>query len=392
MNKDLSFDDVLLNPRFNTIESRADVDLSTSVAGLNLRFGLISSNMDSITESSMAAAMGLYGSAAALHRFTDITKNVEMYYSSLDKIYNSKNYLHSPYNVKPIVSIGVGSNEFERAVCLVETGAECILIDVAHGASLSVVKQYDRLRNHFGDNISIIVGNFANKKSLEEWLSSSSSSRKPDAIKVGIGGGSNCSTRIVTGCGRSTLSSIIDCRDLGIDIISDGGIRNSGDVAKAFAAGAKAVMVGSLLAGTDETPGDIVTKDGESQKNPQWFIPSGVDISSIGKDYINYEMRLKGCTYLPGNEANYKQYRGSASQESYAAQGKTATHRAPEGVTRLVECKGPVRPILENLEAGVRSAFTYLGASNMEEFRNNAEFIEVSNHTTIEGSPHGLKG
>lgn len=377
MQQDIAFSDVLINPTFNAVESRANVSLDTKFAGLTLRIPIISSNMDSVTESDMAAAMSLNGGIGALHRFSTVEQNVQMYYDSVDKTVNKDTF--TPRHIsRPIVSIGVGDAEFERAMQLAEAGAQVFLIDVAHGASMAVVKQYDRLRGRFGYNASIIVGNFANRKSVEDWLHHSKSGRKPDGLKIGIGGGSNCSTRMVTGCGRSTLSSVLDCADLGLDLIADGGIRDSGDIAKSLAAGAKVVMLGSLLAGTDEAPGAVT----------EWEqVPTGrLIISNVPNPYFtasSLEMKQ-----VPKS----KSYRGSASSESYAAQGKTATHRAPEGVSRTVPYKGPVKDILQTLEAGVRSSFTYVGASTMDEFKQNAELVEISHSAHIESTPHGLKG
>lgn len=382
MKYDISFNDVLINPGFNTIASRADVNLDVSIAGLKLRLGIISSNMDTITEAKMAASMGRFGAVGALHRFSDIEANVGMYDEALDLQYNHPEF-NSKYNIKPIVSIGVGSNEFERAIALEKAGAECILIDVAHGSSQVVVDQYDRLRAKFGDNVSIIVGNFANRKSIEDWLLAIKSRTKPDAFKIGIGGGSNCSTRVVSGCGRSTLSSLLDCSQLGIDLIADGGITSSGDIAKAYVAGAKAVMLGSLLAGTDETPGELFYKDSNRVLTEFEFFATNYTTGKLIKDEKSMKLLYSSAV---------KSYRGSASQESYVAQNKTADHRAPEGVTCLVQYKGPVKEVLQTLEAGVRSAFTYVGASNMEQFQNKAELIEVSQSTHVESTPHGLKG
>jgi IMP dehydrogenase len=377
MQQDIAFSDVLINPKFNLIESRANVSLETKFAGLTLRIPIISSNMDTVTESTMAAAMSLNGGIGALHRFSTVDQNVQMYYDSMDKTINSKDFvLNSSKSIsRPIVSIGVGDAEFERAMQLAEAGAQVFLIDVAHGASMAVVKQYDRLRGRLGSNASIIVGNFANRKSIEDWLTHSKSGRKPDGLKIGIGGGSNCSTRVVTGCGRSTLSSLLDCVDVGLDLIADGGIRDSGDIAKSLAAGAKVVMLGSLLAGTDEAPGEVT----------EWEeVPTG--------KYILSDNLLTGGWPETRSIPKSKSYRGSASSESYAAQGKTATHRAPEGVSRTVPYKGAVKDILQTLEAGVRSAFTYVGASTSDEFRENAELVEISHSAHIESTPHGLKG
>ena len=352
MKKLLAFDDVLLIPKFNYVESRADVNLESNFLGLNLRLPIFSANMDSVTESKMAAAMSKVGGVGCLHRFQDIESNIKMFDDSVDLMAQN----HYPIN-KPFVSIGLGSNEFERALALEEAGATHFVIDVAHGASMAVVKQYDRLRSSLKTNAVIIVGNFANAQSIKDFNHHVKSSKRPEAFKVGIGGGSVCSTRIVTGCGSPTFGSVLDCVSSGVDVIADGGIRNSGDIAKCLGAGARAVMVGSLLAGSSETPGEIFyTQNGE---------------------------------YL--DEPGYKIYRGSASSDSYKSQNKVANHRTAEGVSRKVEYKGSTLDILQNLEAGVRSAFTYVGASDLVSFRENAEFSEITSNGLTENHPHGLK-
>jgi IMP dehydrogenase len=267
----LSFDDVLINPNFSFIKSRKDVNTTVNFLGLDI-FPVISSNMDTVTTSKMTHAMRRYGAIGALHRFMSIEDNV-------------KEYLASP--PETIVSIGLGDAELQRAIALITAGAKRILIDVAHGANIEVVNQVINLRKLYDNNIYIIVGNFANQVSIKAFKYYLGD-YKVDAWKIGIGGGSACLTRVVTGCGQPTLASILECTDIEEPIIADGGIRNSGDFAKALAAGATVVMLGQLLAGTDESPGDLVFNDGSSLEN--------------------------GAKQFFKNEPLYKKYRGSASK------------------------------------------------------------------------------
>lgn len=355
----LSFDDTLLTPQFSTLESRKDVSTSINWLGIPLTSPIISSNMDSVTNSQMAATMALNGAVGTLHRFNTIDENVQEYYTAKDIIFNNVN--NAPHS-SVIGSVGIGDVEYERAIRLAKAGCQHILIDVAHGAAIHVVKQYDRLRRSLDDSVYIIVGNFAKARSIEEFNKHSTCSRKPDSYKIGVGSGSNCSTRIVTGCGWPTLASLLDCKQLGLSLIADGGMKNSGDIVKALAAGADVVMLGSLLAGTDETPGEIISQQVDD---------AIIDGIPVPKFTLN------------------KKYRGSASAESYAVQGKTATHRAPEGVSRLVPYKGPVVDVLNTLNGGIRSGMTYLNASSLTELRN-CEIVQVSNSGHIEGTPHGL--
>lgn len=345
----LQFNDVLIEPKFSLIRSRAEVSLKQKFLGLELTTPIISSNMDTVTEEKMASTIGLYGGVGALHRFNDIERNVDMYETAVSMMTNTNTQNQSETLNFPIVSVGVGLEEFKRAITLAEVGAKRFLIDVAHGASIQTVEMYDKLRNHLPDNSYIIVGNFATAESVKEFLKYAKSKRKPDAIKIGIGGGSACTTRVVTGCGSPTLASIIDCAKLGISVIADGGHKNSGDIAKALAAGATVVMLGNLLSATEETPA-------------QSFIENG-----------------KVC----------KEYRGSASLRSYEAQKKTAKHRTPEGEHMVHELKGSVVQVLDELNAGLLSSLSYVGAFNLTDFRKNAKLVQVSTHGSNENKAHG---
>lgn len=375
MKEFLSFDDTLILPKFSEIKSRKDVDLSVRIAGMKLQLPVISSNMDTITGNKMATAMSLNGGVGALHRFMSVEDNLEEFLVTQDHIQSSSFYDYSQV-LKPIVSFGIGSEELVRAVTLFNKGATTLLLDVAHGAATHVVEQYDKLREVVGNNAAIIVGNFATARDIESFNYHLKTKIKPDAYKVGIGGGSMCTTRIVTGCGLPTLGSIIDCSRLDLPIIADGGIRTSGDIAKALAAGATAVMLGSMLSGTEETPGDIIAfenkqHDGNLNDNPHTF--------------FNYQSAYR---HIPESQW-YKEYRGSASLESYKVQNKVASHRAPEGERTLVKYKGFVKDVLMNISGGLKSAFSYVGAKNLNEFYENAELVRVTSNGSIESKAHG---
>jgi IMP dehydrogenase len=346
----LSFDDVLIIPEYSTIKSRKDVSTVTKMNGITLEVPIISSNMDTITESEMAKAMHMLGAGACLHRFNTVNENKQMHKASPNQT---------------MVSIGVGAAEFDRALALFESGAETFVIDVAHGAAQHVVEQYDNLRAIVKENANIIVGNFATGISIRDFKHQLKSRVMPDAYKIGIGGGSLCTTRVVTGCGLPTFQSILDCRDYADNLIADGGIRNSGDIVKALAAGAKAVMVGSLLSGTEETPGEIVA-----------FEKTGTCL----RHYVNYKEAPENCWH--------KKYRGSASLESYGVQNKIADHRAAEGEATLVRYKGPVRQVILNLVGGIRSGMSYVGASNLTELRESAKFVRVTDSGKRESRAH----
>lgn len=378
MREMLTFDDVVIVPRFSEVASRKDVDLSQNFywLGTGVTLPVISSNMDTISESKMCTAMAEYGGIGCLHRFYSIEKNLEEF-----------NTVFKNSNFRPMVSLGLGGKELERAEALHSAGAVSLVIDVAHGASLEVAKQAKALREIVKDNAAITVGNFATGESIKHFLEYVGLD-VVNVVKVGIGSGSACSTRVQTGVGIPQFSAVLDVvqtlKNTGIATISDGGIRHTSDIAKALGAGASMVMIGGMLAGTDETPGEIVWK-GESDRyySEEEYFPK--KMNSDGSYSINREIEFE--SRLPA----YKKYRGSASKESYAVQNKDATWRTAEGESFLVPHKGPVKNVLQNIEGGLRSSFSYVGARDFKEFRSKVEFVKVTHSGYIEGTPHGKK-
>ena len=334
-----SFDDVLLVPKHSKIASRQDVDLSTKLGDMKLTLPMLSANMDSITEGGMAIAMGKAGGAGVLHRFasaSDVT-----------------NWLRScsEANVPGIVSVGT---HIEQAILLVghvySHTLDAVCVDVAHGDHIKAVGVVKELRSRY-PNLDIIAGNIATRHAAANLVGAGA-----NILKVGIGPGSVCSTRVVTGHGVPQLTAIMDVAEwrysmdkhtAKIDIIADGGIRYPGDIVKALAAGADAVMLGSLLAGTDEAAGERIVEHGMA----------------------------------------YKTYRGMASRE---VQTEKKNGRVPrvEGVSAKVPYRGPVRDTLDNLEAGIRSGLSYSGANTLDELREVAEFVVVTGNTLRESHPH----
>jgi len=381
LEESLTYADVLIKPAFSMIRSRKEVTLDTTFLGVNIGLPLISSNMDTVTSPQMAAAMSKAGGLAALHRFQTIEQNVDQFYASVDL---SANSLHSSkYTKKPIGSFGIGDMEYERALALYDAGTEILLLDVAHGAAIHVVEQYDRVRSRVGNNCAIIVGNFDNYDSVNAFIGHLKSSRKPDALKIGVGNGAACITRVVTGCGGGMISALLDCSLSGIPLIADGGTKNSGDIAKALAAGASMVMAGSMLAGTEESPGELVYFNSLNQQVTKDEL--------FRKIYSEKSDSFEYVIHSP-EESFYsikKKYRGSASQESYEVQGKVDNHRTPEGEAMLLPYKGPVAPILESNAAGLKSTLAYVGAKSLTEFRDNVKLVKVSTSTLAENGAHG---
>jgi IMP dehydrogenase len=337
--KTYGFDDLLLVPRLSAIESRSHVDLSVDLAGMRLGCPIVSSNMDSITEHEMAAAIERLGGLGIIHRYLAPEDRL----AQLTKIEDLKHRA---------LAVGVTPDEVAFAKSLLERGANVLCLDVAHGHSTMMERALGELRE-FSESLTrarfapllrpvFIAGNVATPEGaadLERWGA--------DVLKVGIGPGSMCTTRIVTGAGYGQLTAIADAAGaVKAPVIADGGIRNSGDAAKALAAGAAVVMLGKLLAGTDEVP--------------RWARESGT-------------------------------YRGMASAE---AQGKhygyKFTDRHPEGVATRVESRGPVANVLGPFLGGIRSGLSYVGAKNLAEMRERAEFVECAPGVVVESLPHGL--
>lgn len=326
-----TFDDVLILPSYSEIQSREGISTSTIFLGLKLDVPIISANMDFVTGSEMAIAMWEAGGMGILHRFSEWE-------------HQSKELVTVAHAGAPVaLSVGVREPKqvLERvAVMGMAYGDPIITIDVAHGDHKRVTSLIKEAK-YVSPKIKIIAGNVATRDGYYRLMDAGA-----DAIKVGIGPGSVCTTREVTGVGVPQLSAIINTTDAkkswnGPPIIADGGIKNSGDIVKALAAGADMVMLGSLLAGASECPVEAIqTPDGRK----------------------------------------VKPYRG---QSIFGVNGMKYT---PEGIAGYVQEKGPVKDIIRHLRDGVRSGMSYVGASNLVELRENAEFIRVSPHTHLESS------
>jgi IMP dehydrogenase len=334
----LTFDDVLLVPGYNGIRSRQNVTTSMSAKSRTFEIPLISSNMDTITERAMADSITDLGGMGILHRFMTIEANVKMFQS-----------LAHPEKVG--ISIGVGKDGTERAEALIAVGASIVCVDVAHGHSKEVNRAIKSLRELYGDSILVIAGNVATYAGAD-YLAAAGA----DMIKVGIGSGSVCTTRIKTGFGVPQLSALQDCRKVDRQIIADGGIRFPSDVVKALAAGADFVMLGGMLAGSDETPGELVKRKTED-----------------------------------GKTVHVKRFRGMASREAQEEfMGSMSDWKTAEGVAIEVPSKGPVKAIVQDIMGGLRSGMTYCGAATIKDLQRKAQFIEITAASKIEGSPHAV--
>ena len=256
-------------------------------------------------------------------------------------------------------AVGIRGDYMERAEKLYEAEADALVIDVAHGhmeRALEVVKE---LRKSFGEDIDIVAGNVATYEGAKDVIEYGS-----DAVRIGIGPGSTCTTRIVAGVGVPQLTAIMEAykasKEYGVPIIADGGIRKPGDVVKALAAGASTVMIGRLFTGTDEAPGPVILRNGKRYK---MYRGMASFVARLGK-----EMRTSGKPVDDVAEYAY----------------------TTEGVEAFVEYRGSVEDIVKRLVAGLRAGMSYLGAYNIEELRENAEFIRVTDASVRESYPHDV--
>ncbi len=335
----LAYNDVLLAPQYSDIRSRSEVSITSTMRGngptTQLSLPIIASPMDTISEEEMGVAMWQNGALAVVHRYNTITEQVNI----LDRIIVGRGCYAAG-------AIGTSGDYLERASALYEAGVRMLCVDVAHGHHILMKEALNELRATFGDRVHLMAGNIATLEGYNDLVDWGA-----DSVRCNIGGGSICSTRIQTGHGVPGLHTIIDCArsDRNAPIIADGGIRNSGDIVKALAAGADFVMLGSLLSGTDETPGDTIsTRDGK-----------------------------------------FKSYRGMASKDAQVEwRGRTASL---EGIATTVPCKGSVDDILEDLARGMRSGLSYSGARTIGQLQAKARFIRQTASGQAESGTHILR-
>ena len=317
----LTYDDVLLLPHYSDIRSRSEVDISTDLGnGLRLQLPVISSPMDTVSEDLMARATSEEGACSIIHRYNTPEEQAQL-------VGHAR--VHGAENIG--FAVGVGRDLLDRTRKCLDAGADFVCVDVAHGHHIMMKEALRGLRDVFGDDLHVMAGNVATLKGINDLADWGANS-----VRCNIGGGSICSTRVQTGHGHPGLQTIIDCShtDRDVKIIADGGIRNSGDIVKALAAGADAVMLGSLLSGTKETPGEVYTRQ---------------------------------------DGTKYKTYRGMASKEAQVEwRGKYSSF---EGVSSTVPYRGKVRNVLADLDRGIRSGLSYSGVRSIEELQRTAEFV-----------------
>ena len=469
----VTFDDVLLVPKYSKVTSRSDTDLSTKLSkNISLNMPLISANMDTVTESSMAVTVAREGGIGIIHRFLTIQQQVnevlkvkrsgsiiienpytinseltikdafsimdekqvsgllvtdsnskiigilterDVLFESPDSsklvkelmtkdvvtaklgvdleqvkeilkhnrieklpivddnnyvkglitsqdISNLEKYPNASKDKKgrPLVgsAVGVKGDFMERSEALINAGADVLVVDIAHGHSENAINTVKNIKKAFPD-CELIAGNVATAQGTEDLIKAG-----VDAVKVGVGSGSICITRVITGSGVPQLTAVFDCaevgNDHGIPIISDGGTRNSGDATKALAAGASSIMVGSILGGTDESPGSTITKNGKRFKIYRGMASLAASMGRRSKETGTFEL---------ADDLN-----------DYVA----------EGVEAMVPYKGSVTEIITQITGGIRSGLSYCGASNIKQMQENAEFIKISRAGFAESQSHDV--
>ena len=469
----LTFDDVLLVPKFSDIVSRSQTDLTTQLSrNISINIPIISANMDTVTESTMAVTIAREGGIGIIHRFLTIQEEVDEVHkvkragsviienpylinpeqtiqdafkimdekqvsgllvtdssSKLIGILTERDVLFEPVDCSKLVkdlmtkdvvsakpgidfqqakeilknnrieklpltdehnqikglitsqdisnlekypnaskdekgrplvgaAVGVKGDFMQRTEALLDAGVDVIVVDIAHGHSENAINTVKNIKKAF-PNCELIAGNVATAHGTEDLIKAG-----VDAVKVGVGSGSICITRVITGSGVPQLTAVLDCAKIGnehnIPIISDGGTRTSGDATKALAAGAYSVMIGGILGGTDESPGSTISKNGKRFKIYRGMASLGASLGRKSKDSGN-----AGLT----DDLN-----------DYVA----------EGVEGMVPYRGSVTDIITQITGGIRSGLSYCGAHNIQQMQKNAEFIKISRAGFAESQPHDV--
>ncbi len=349
----LTYDDVLLLPDASDVVP-SEVNTSTRLTrGINLRIPVVSSAMDTVTESAMAIAMAHAGGIGIIHRNLPVEDQVK-HVLAVKKA--SAEYLVG-------AAVGVGDDGYHRALELIKVGVDVVVVDTAHGHHRAVLEAIERIKAAHSE-IQIIGGNVATRAGAQALINAGA-----DAVKVGVGPGSICTTRVVAGVGVPQVTAIMEahkaCVKAEVPLIADGGLQYSGDIAKAIVAGADTVMLGSLLAGCDESPGELIEINGRKFKGYRG-------------------MGSLGAMQSRGEQKSYSKDR--YMQDDVLSEDKLV----PEGIEGKVAYRGPVAATVHQLVGGLRSGMGYAGAATIADLQTNGQLIQITAAGLQESHPHDV--
>ena len=349
----LTYDDVLLLPDASEVVPSEVITRTRLTRNIEIDIPIASSAMDTVTESKMAIAMAAAGGIGIVHRNLSIE----------DQVKEVKNVLTANKDGLVGAAVGVGDDGFARAKALIEAGVNVVVVDTAHGHHRAVLEAIERIRKEFKD-IDIIGGNVATRAGAQALINAGA-----DAVKVGVGPGSICTTRVVAGVGVPQITAIMEAHKAtvkaGIPLIADGGLQYSGDIPKAIVAGADCVMLGSLLAGCDESPGEIIEIDGRKFKGYR-------GMGSLGAMQSRGEIK-------------------SYSKDRYMQDDVLSEDKlVPEGIEGKVKYRGPVANVLHQLVGGLRSGMGYAGARTIYDLQKNGHLVQITSAGLQESHPHDV--
>lgn len=360
----LTFDDLLIKPGYSGFD-RSDITLATKITkNIGLTCPIVSAPMDTVTEAPLAIALAELGGIGFIHR----NLTVEEQAAEVKKVKDAGH--------KVGAAVGSSSGYESRVSALVNAGADIILIDSAHGYAKKVIDAVHYVKENF--SVDVIAGSVATSEGAQALIEAGA-----DGLRVGMGPGAICSTRIVSGMGIPQMTAIFDtvavARKHGIPVIADGGIKYSGDVVKALAAGASTVMFGRLFAATEESPGNIHEFTAEQ-------VPSRFQsiIEDHSKHYVFKEYRGMGSV------AAMERGKKISSEDEFHGKSYTGDTLIAEGVEGLVPCSGTVKKLVDQMVGGITSGMYYIGAANLGELFEKAEFIQITQASLTESHPHDL--
>ena len=353
-----TFDDLLLVPAYSQVVP-ADVQLKTRLCdGILLSIPVCSAAMDTVTESKMGIALAQAGGWGFIHKNLSSELQAEMVKEVKAAAVLSNSAVDAKGKLLAGAAVGVSESTMARVQLLVEAGVDIITVDSAHGHSAGVIETVCKIHEQYPD-LPLVGGNIVTGDAAQALIQAGAS-----VLKVGVGPGSICTTRIVSGVGVPQLTAVSDvvqvAKRYNVGVIADGGIKFSGDIVKALAAGADAVMLGGLLAGCEETPGEIIEVYGKKVK------------TYVGMGSLSAMQRGSSDRYFQGGQKELKKL-------------------VPEGIEATVPYKGPMSDVIYQMMGGLRSGMGYCGCANIEELKEKAQFVKISNAGLKESHPHTVE-